>query len=131
MKELLTNFTGNGPDYGKETSDVSQGYQIAHNTSGVYRSISFTGLEGTFNPQAAASAVETSIGSGYTFNSFAPGPHGGVMACGLVSSNSENCVWATPTTLCLIMIIDTTQQLIGPSIDANAVRIRDVLEVPR
>ena len=130
MKELLTNFTGNGPDYGKETADVSQGYQIARNTSGVYRSISFTGLEGTFNPQAAASAVETSLGSGYTFDSVDPGPHGGVMACGSVSSNSENCVWATPTTLCLIMIIDTTQQLIGPSVDANAVRIRDVLEVP-
>lgn len=130
MQELLTNFSGNGPDYGKETSDVSQGYQIPHNTSAVYRSISFTGLEGTFNAQEAAHAVETSLGSGYTFNSVPPGPHGGVMACGSVSSNSENCVWASPTTLCLIMIIDTTQQLIGPNVDANAVRIRDVLEVP-
>jgi hypothetical protein len=130
MQELLTNLTGNGPDYGKETSDVSQGYQIPHNASGVYRSISFTGLEGTFNVQAAANAVETSVGSGFTFNSVPPGPHGGVMACGSVSTNNADCVWATPTTLCLIMFIDTTQQLIGPSIDANAVRIRDVLEVP-
>jgi hypothetical protein len=130
IQELLTNFSGNGPDYGKATSDVSQGDQIPHNNSGVYRSISFTGLEGTFSTQAAANAVETSLASGYTFNRVPPGPHGGVMACGSVSSNSENCVWATPTTLCLIMIIDTTQQLIGPNIDANAVRIRDVLEIP-
>jgi len=130
IRELLTNFSGNGPDYGKATSDVSLGYQIGHNTAGVYRSISFTGLQGTFNAQAAASAVETSLGSGYTFNSVPPGPHGGVMACGVAASDNENCVWATPTTLCLIMIIDTTQQLIGPSIDANAVRIRDVTEVP-
>jgi hypothetical protein len=124
----LTNISGQ--TYGTQTSDVSQGYQIGRNAAGVYRSISFTGLEGTFNPQAAASAVETSIASNYTFTSVPPGPHGGVMACGPVSSDSANCVWATPTTLCLIMIIDTTQQLIGPNVAANAVRIRDVLEVP-
>jgi hypothetical protein len=124
----LTNI--NGQTYGTETSDVSQGYQIGHNTAGVYRSISFTGLEGTFSPQAAASAVETPLASNYTFTSVPPGPHGGVMACGPVSSDSANCVWATPTTLCLIMIIDTTGQLIGPNVAANAVRIRDALEVP-
>ena len=124
----LTNISGQ--TYGTETSDVSQGYQIGRNAAGVYRSIDFTGLEGTFSPQAAASAVETSLASNYTFTSVPPGPHGGVMACGPVSSESANCVWATPTTLCLIMIIDTTQQLIGPNVAANAVRIRDVLEVP-
>jgi hypothetical protein len=124
----LTNI--NGQTYGTETSDVSQGYQIGHNTAGVYRSITFTGLEGTFSPQAAASSVETSIASNYTFTSVPPGPHGGVMACGPVSSESASCVWATPTTLCLIMIIDTTQQLVGPNAAASAVSIRDVLEVP-
>jgi hypothetical protein len=125
----LQNVNG-GPNYGQQTSWVSQGYQIPQNAAGVYRSISFTGLMGTFNPQAAASAVESSVASGYTFTSVPPGPNGGVMACGALNSTSENCVWSTPTTLGLIMIIDTTKQLTGTNIAANALRIRDVLEVP-
>jgi hypothetical protein len=124
----LQNF--NGPDFGQETSAVSQGYQIAHNDVDVYRSVSFTGLEGTFDAQAAVSAVEASFASDYTFTSVPPGPHGGVMACAPVAFDSADCVWATPTTLCFIIIIDTTRQLVGPGAAANAVRIRDVLEVP-
>jgi hypothetical protein len=126
----LTNF--NGPNFGQETSAVAVGYQIQHNTVGVYRSVSFTGLEGTFRPRAAASAVESSLNFGqhYTFKSVPPGPHGGVMACGGEYPDSEDCVWATRTTLCVIMIIDTTRELVGSGIAANAVRIRDVLEVP-
>jgi hypothetical protein len=126
----LTNF--NGPNFGQETSDVAVGYQIQHNTADIYRSVSFTGMEGTFRPRAAASAVESSLdfGQHYTFRSVPPGPHGGVMACGGEFPDSEDCVWATRTTLCVIMIIDTTQELVGSSIAANAVRIRDVLEVP-
>jgi hypothetical protein len=119
----------NGPAYGQQTSSVSQGYQVARNSAGVYRSITFTGLDGTFSPQAAANAVETSIEDNYTFSSVPPGPHGGVMACGSQFSDTETCVWATPTTLGLFTIIDTTKELVGSSIAANAVSIRDVLEV--
>jgi hypothetical protein len=126
----LTNF--NGQTFGQETSDVAVGYQIQRNTVDIYRSVSFTGLEGRFRPRAAASAVESSLdfGQHYTFKSVPPGPHGGVMACGGEFPDSEDCVWATPTTLCVIMIIDTTEQLVGSNTAANAVRIRDVLEVP-
>jgi hypothetical protein len=129
LESDLDNF--NGQNFGQETSDVSVGYQIQHGF-GIYRSVTFTGLEGTFRPRAAASAVESGLdfGQHYTFTSVPPGPHGGVMACGGEYPDSEDCVWATRTTLCVIMIIDTTRELVGSSIAANAVRIRDVLEVP-
>jgi hypothetical protein len=128
LESDLDNF--NGQNFGRETSDVSVGYQIQHGL-GIYRSVSFTGLEGTFRPRAAASAVESGLdfGQRYTFTSVPPGPHGGVMACGGEYPDSEDCVWATRTTLCVIMILDTTRELVGSSIAANAVRIRDVLEV--
>ncbi len=70
----LVNF--NGQNFGRETSDVSVGYQVQRNTVGSYRSVSFTGLEGTFRPRAAASAVESGLdfGQHYAVHKRASGP---------------------------------------------------------
>jgi hypothetical protein len=90
------------------------------------RSINLVGFEGKFQPAAAVSVIEE---GGYSYSNLPPGPHGGALACANVEG-TENCVWATSTTLCSINIIDTTGELLGANIGVNAVRIRDALEAP-
>lgn len=120
----LTKISLNQADAGPVTSTMTvayQGSQAAHD-----RSVTAVGFDGRFQPAAALGAVEE---PGYAYIKVPPGPHGGTLACANVEG-SENCVWATPTTVCEITIIDPTGELIGANIAANAVRIRDVLEVP-
>jgi hypothetical protein len=110
---------------GSVTSSTTAEYQSPQ-TPNFYRSINVVGLQGTFRPAAAVSAVE---GTAYTFKSVPPGPHGGAMGCAN-EEGTETCVWATHTTLCSVQIIDTTGELLGSNIAVNAVRIRDALEAP-
>jgi hypothetical protein len=110
---------------GQETSSIAGAWETPNGTPNVYRSVTFVGFEGTFKP---AAAVRTLIAGSGTVRSMPPGPHGGVMACA-TQYGSPTCVWATSTTLCEIQIIDTTRELVGANTAANAVRIRDVLEV--
>lgn len=120
----LTKISLNLADAGPVTSTMTvayQGSQAAHD-----RSVTVVGFDGRFRPAAALGAVEE---PGYAYTKVPPGPHGGTLACANVEG-SENCVWATPTTVCEITILDPTGELIGANIAANAVRIRDVLEVP-
>jgi hypothetical protein len=116
-------------DAGTVTSSIGvtyQGTSEAAQRATSFRSVSVVGFNGRFRPAAALSALEE---QGSTYTSVSPGPHGGMLACANVEG-SENCVWATPTTLCGITILDPTGELIGANSDANAVRIRNVLEVP-
>jgi len=120
FKLLLTMDGGGSP-----TSTVTLEYQSPQ-TPNFYRSINLVGFEGRFQPAAAVSVIEQ---QGYTYKNLPPGPHGGALACANVEG-SENCVWATSTTLCSVGIIDLSRELLGASIAANAVRIRDAVEVP-
>ncbi len=115
---------------GRYTSALAQGYQVPANTQGIYRSVSFTGLDGTFSPAAAVAALGTALNTGSPFRSVPPGPHGGAMACAPVSAITEQCVWATRSTLGVVQVVDTTRQLVGSHGRVNAVLIRDALEAP-
>ena len=99
---------------------------------GVYRFIIYQGFTGTFNQAAAVSALanqnENPDIPGNVFHSVPAGPHGGVMECA-PSYSAEDCVFATPTTLGYFEIDDTSNELTGTHTDANAIRIRDAVEV--
>jgi hypothetical protein len=110
---------------GTVTSTVTAAWQSPR-TPNFDRGITFVGFEGTFKLAAALNALEL---PGETYTSVAPGPHGGTMACS-GENDGGNCVWATSTTVCEITISDSTRQLLGSNIAANAVRIRDALEAP-
>jgi hypothetical protein len=120
FKLLLTMDGGGSPK-----STVTLEYQSPQ-TPNFYRSINIVGFEGRFQPAAAVSVIEE---QGYTYTNLPPGPHGGALACAN-TEGSENCVWATSTTLCSVDIIDISRELLGASIAANAVRLRDAVEVP-
>jgi hypothetical protein len=120
IDKILFNMDNVGP----VTSTIAAMYQGARAAS--FRSVSVVGFDGSFRPAAALSALEE---PGSTYTDVPPGPHGGRLACANVEG-SEDCVWATPTTACEITIIDPTGELMGANSGTNAVRIRDVLEVP-
>lgn len=115
---------------GQYRSAFAQGYQVPANSLGIYRSVSVTGLDGTFSPAAAVAALGTALITGSPFRSVPPGPHGGAMSCARVSAITEQCVWATASTLGVIQIVDTTRQLVGSHVPGNAVLIRDAVEAP-
>jgi hypothetical protein len=121
----LTKVALNLANAGPVTSTIAVTYGNSGATS-QYRSVYAVGFVGRFRPAAALGAVEE---PGYSYATVPPGPHGGTLACADVEG-SENCVWATPTTVCAITILDASGELIGANSAANAVRIRDVLEVP-
>jgi hypothetical protein len=89
----------------------------------------FIGLKGTFHTGPALAALE-STGSQLEspFRSVPAGPHGGAMGCAVVTTGTWQCVWATTTTLGQFTLSDTSGELAGSHLAANAVRIRDVLE---
>jgi hypothetical protein len=128
LEELLSAAGLVGPSPGQYKSSVVQAYQTPVHVR-PYRSIAFTGLKGTFHPGPALAALE-SVGSEYQspFRSVPAGPHGGEMGCAVVTSGTWACAWATTTTLGEFMLIDTSGELAGSHLAANAVRIRDVLE---
>jgi hypothetical protein len=115
---------------GRYTSAFAQGYQVPANSQGIYRSVSFTGLDGTFSPAAAVTALGSALDTGSAFRSVPAGPHGGAMACAPVSAITEQCVWATGSTLGVIQVVDTTRELVGTHVRGTAVLIRDALEAP-
>jgi hypothetical protein len=115
---------------GQYRSEFAQGYQVPANPQGIYRSVSFTGLDGTFSPAAAVAALGAALDTGSPFRTVPPGPHGGAMACARVSAITEQCVWATGSTLGVIQIVDTTRQMVGSHVPGNAVLIRDAIEAP-
>jgi hypothetical protein len=121
----LTKISLNLANAGPVTSTIAVTYGNSEATS-QYRSVYAVGFVGRFRPAAALGAVEE---PGYSYATVPPGPHGGTLACADVEG-SENCVWATPTTVCAITILDLSGELTGANSAANAVRIRDVLEVP-
>jgi hypothetical protein len=119
-KMLLTLDGGGSPK-----STVTLEYQSPR-VRNFYRSINIVGFEGRFRPALAVRVIEE---EGYSYSNLPPGPHGGALACANVEG-SENCVWATSSTLCSMSIIDLSHELLGASIAANAVRIRDAVEAP-
>jgi hypothetical protein len=78
---------------GKVTSQVSAGYQLS---SG--QVLAFTGYEGTFNPAKVIAGLDSLGAGGQTY---APGKHGGKLACATASGTQSGtvCVWATTTTI--------------------------------
>lgn len=110
-------------------SGVSEGYETPNGAEAKsYRFVTYLGFNGKFNPAQAMSVLES--GDDETFHSVPAGPHGGLMACAEQYPNVADCVWATSTTLCDIDIEDTSLELVGTHADANAIRIRDAVEVP-
>jgi hypothetical protein len=119
--KLLLSMDGGG----SPTSTVTLEYQSPR-VPNFYRSLNLVGFEGRFRPALAVRVIEE---QGYSYSNLPPGPHGGALACANVEG-TENCVWATSTTLCSLDIIDLSRELLGASIAANAVRIRDAVEAP-
>jgi len=111
---------------GQETSSVSGAWHTPNGVPNIYRSVTFVGFEGTFEPAAVVSVLLAGQG---TPRSVPPGPHGGVMTCA-TQYRSQTCVWATPTTVGEMQVIDTTGELVGANTGVNAIRIRDALELP-
>lgn len=119
------NLSASGIGY---RSGVSEGYETPNGTDArSYRFINYLGITGRFNPAQAMSVLEG--GTDENYRSVPAGPHGGLMACAEQYHNVADCVWATPTTLCSITIEDTSLQLVRTHADANAIRIRAVVEV--
>ena len=124
--KLLLSMHNAGPVTSTVTA-MYQGLSTAAQRATSFRSVSVVGFDGSFQTAAALSALEEQ--PEYTYTNASPGPHGGTLACANIEG-SENCVWATATTVCEITILDPTGELIGANSAANAVRIRDALEVP-
>jgi len=114
---------------GHFTSALAQAYQLGSSQSGIYRSIAFVGLKGLFSPATAVATLGGALQSGIPLHTVPAGPHGGAMRCALVSGYAWQCVWATANTVGEFQIIDTTGELTGRHLAANAVRIRDAIEV--
>jgi hypothetical protein len=116
---------------GHETSAFSVSYQIPSGAN-FERFVNVVAFNGTFNTQAAVSELAQLDTNpdipGNVFKSVPPGPHGGLMECSPVVNNEE-CVFGTPTTLGQFTIADTLNELTGANTPANAIRIRDALEV--
>jgi hypothetical protein len=122
------------PSPGNYTSAFGVGYEIPSAEADDWnRFINVVGFTGTFNPQVAVSELaqldENPDIPGNVFKTVPPGPHGGLMECAPVYS-SEECVFGTSTTLGQFTIDDTLNELTGANMPANAIRIRDALEVP-
>jgi hypothetical protein len=120
------------PDFGSETSDFAVSYETPLHISAL-RYVDVEGFNGTFTP-ATALSVLTQINEnpdlkGDVFHSVPAGPHGGGMDCVQLSVFTEQCVFATTTTLGEFQFEDSLKQLTGANADANAIRIRDALEV--
>jgi hypothetical protein len=120
------------PNFGSETSDFAVSYETPLHIS-AQRYVDVEGFNGTFNP-ATAISVLTQINEnpdlkGDVFHSVPAGPHGGGMDCVPLSVFTEQCVFATTTTLGEFQFEDSLKQLTGANADANAIRIRDALEV--
>jgi hypothetical protein len=121
----VSTSTLNGPSAGSYTSSAGAGYAYRPGTvSNVYRSVYFAALNGTFNVPVAMTAVESSYD--VTYQNLPPGPHGGMLACGMLTG-APVCVFATSTTLCQFDIIDTTNELYA-NLAASALSIRDTIE---
>jgi hypothetical protein len=78
---------------GKVTSQVSAGYQLSGG-----QVLAFTGYEGTFNPAKVIAGLDSLGAGGQTY---APGEHGGKLACATAPGTQSGtvCVWATTTTI--------------------------------
>lgn len=93
-----------------------------------WRDITATGFTGQFDPKTALKVMET---SGSAYHEVSPGPHGGVMACGVSGGGTESCAFATTTTVGQFTLGDTSGELSkGGNADATATEIRDALEAP-
>jgi hypothetical protein len=130
--ELIFNSGGVYPDFGSETSDFAVSYETPLHISAL-RYVNVVGFNGTFNPAVALSVLSQIDASPYirgdVFHSVPAGPHGGAMKCAPVYQFSENCIFATSTTLGDFTFEDSLKELNGANTDANAIRIRDALEV--
>ena len=126
----------NPPGVGNYTSGVTQDYQLEHaNPQGgtaFYRNIAVQALKGKFNPKTAISVLGSTYtgDSNSTLRNVPAGPHGGLMACTSPTSTETECVWATTTTAGLITVNDNSGELTGSHGAANAVWVRDAVEVP-
>jgi hypothetical protein len=126
LKLKITESSLTGPSAGSYTSSAVGRYQYQPGTvSNLYRLVVFAGLDGRFNVAAAMNAFE--IGDGMTYKKLPPGPHGGMLACEL-TAGQPTCVFATSTTVCQFLILDTTHEL-AARLAANALSIRDAIEV--
>jgi hypothetical protein len=119
-----------GASIGSETSGFAASYETP-NGQGVFRFVNYVGFDGTFNPQAAVTALASLDTNpdipGNVFRSVAAGPHGGAMECA-PNDTAEECVFATSTTFADIEISDTSRELTGAHTDTTAIDIRDALE---
>lgn len=131
LRSVLTaSSLGGTASAGRYSSSLAQAYQLRGSNSGIFRSVAFVGLEGRFRPATAVAALGSALQFSAPLKTVPAGPHRGAMGCAPVAGYAWECVWATATTLGEFQIIDTTRELTGRHMAANAVRIRDALEVP-
>ena len=113
---------------GKVTSQVSAAYQLSGG-----QVLAFTGYEGTFNPAKVIASL-ASLGTGG--QTYAPGKHGGRLACATAPGTSSGtvCVWATTTTVGITEFFGS----IGPEVvtvqskaAVDAVKLRNSVEAPK
>jgi hypothetical protein len=130
--ELVFDPIGGQANPGTYTTAFGVEYQIP-SSANFERFINVVGFTGTFNTQAAVSELEQLDENpdipGNVFKSVPPGPHGGLMGCEPVYS-AEECVFGTSTTLGQFTFEDSLNELAGAHSAANAIKIRDALEVP-
>jgi hypothetical protein len=108
---------------GTFTSTVSRGYLVNKHLLAA-----FTGFNGTFNPDLIAKGFAADATHGATVS---PGPHGGIMGCGVVSGGTL-CVWVTNKTLAVVEFFSATGAATLPNgtAAAYAMNIRNSVEVP-
>lgn len=115
------------PGIGTVKSSAS-GAWVTPDGLSAWRSITATGFTGQFSPSTALKVMET---SGSSYHKVSPGPHGGVMACGISGGGTESCAFATTTTVGEFTLGDTSGELNkGGNADSIATEIRDALEAP-
>jgi hypothetical protein len=125
--EIEFDFPGG---FGSYTSGIAFQSMPPDNSNSPYLGIQVYGFNGTFTNLTAAVKAMESVSS-ETFYDVPAGPHGGVMQCGLDTTDDiQECVFATPTTLGDIQF--TFQNLTIPpgiSADASAIDVRNAVEV--
>jgi hypothetical protein len=100
-------------------------------TASDFKAMGFTGFEGTFHPDAVITYMKTQLTS---TRMVSPGPHGGLMMCGYLTSPISNgpaseCLWVTPTTFGMVQFIVDREQAKYSGTSALTLEVRNAVEV--
>jgi hypothetical protein len=124
-----TQFKANG--WGTPTEEEFSVYMLPGSSTILFNS-AFSGFEveafnGTFSPSKIVSyymgkATDPTIES--------PGPHGGDMMCGLTKQGGSECVWATSSTVGMVMYVKAGYSAHYANMYLTTLKFRKGIEVP-